>query len=127
MNAGRPGRFGGGPPSVRRSPRAGRTVGFGESLAELSRQLGTGTPDTLSVVFSRWSEAVGEAVAAHTRPERIDGEALVVSVDSPAWASHLQTLAPKVISQLRDATGSNGPSRLVVRVRAAKKAPDVGI
>ena len=127
MNAGRPGRFGGGPPSVRRSPRAGRTVGIGESLAELSRQLGTGPPDTLSVVFSRWSETVGEAVAAHTRPERIDGEALVVSVDSPAWASHLQTLAPKVISQLRDATGSNGPSRLVVRVRAAKKAPDVGI
>lgn len=98
-----------------------------ESLSELSRQLGTGPPDTLAAVFSRWPETVGEAVAGHTRPERIDGETLVVSVDSPAWASHLRTLAPKVISRLRDATGPDGPSRLVVRVKAPKKASDLDI
>jgi predicted nucleic acid-binding Zn ribbon protein len=102
-------------------------VGVAESLAELSRQLGTAAPDALSAVFSRWAETVGEDVAAHTRPERIDGEALVVSVDSPAWASHLRTLAPRVISQLRDATGSDGVSRIVVRVKPAKKGPDLDI
>ena len=53
--------------------------------------------------------------------------ALVVSVDSPAWASHLRTLAPKVMSQLRDATGSNGLSCLVVRVKVPKKGPDLDI
>ena len=115
------------PRSKRRSPRADRTVGVAESLAELSRQLGTGPPDTLSVVFSRWSETVGDDIAAHTRPARIDGDTLVVSVDSPAWASHLKTLAPKIISRLRDATGPDGPSRLVVRVKAPKKGSDLDI
>jgi predicted nucleic acid-binding Zn ribbon protein len=110
-----------------RSPRADRTVKVGESLAELTRQLGTGPPDALSAIFSRWSEVVGEDVAAHARPERLDGEALVVSVDSPAWASHLRTLAPRVISQLNDATGSDQVSRLVVRVKVPKKAPDLDI
>jgi predicted nucleic acid-binding Zn ribbon protein len=122
-----PGGLGGGSRSKKRAARAHRTVGVAESLAELSRQLGTGPPDTLSTVFSRWSETVGETVAAHTHPERIDDEALVVSVDSPAWASHLRTLAPALLGQLRDATGSDKLSRLVVRVKAPKKGPDVDI
>jgi predicted nucleic acid-binding Zn ribbon protein len=102
-------------------------VKVGESLAELARQLGTAPPDTLSAVFSRWSELVGETVAAHARPEKLDGEALVVSVDSPAWASHLRTLAPTVIGQLHGATGSSEVSRLVIRVKVPKKAPDLDI
>lgn len=109
------------------SPRADRTLKVGESLAELTRQLGTAPPDTLSAIFSRWSEVVGEAVAAHARPERTDGDSLIVCVDSPAWASHLRTLAPRVISQLHDATGSDQVSRLVVRMKVAKKAPDLDI
>jgi predicted nucleic acid-binding Zn ribbon protein len=121
------GGFAGEPRPRRRLARADRTVKVGESLAELSRQLGTGSPDTLSVVFSHFDEAVGETVAAHTRPERIDGDALVVSVDSPAWASHLRTLAPRVIGQLHDATRSAVVSRLVIRVKPPKKGPDLDI
>ena len=117
----------GGPGSRWHAPRADATVKVGESLAELARQLGTASPDTLAVVFSRWPEVVGEAIAAHARPEKLDGEALVVSVDSPAWASHLRTLAPRVVSHLRGATGSDRPSRLVIRVKVPKKAPDLGI
>jgi predicted nucleic acid-binding Zn ribbon protein len=121
------GGFAGGSRPRWRSARADRTVKVGESLAELSRQLGTGSPEALSVVFSHFEEAVGAAVAAHTRPERIDGDALVVSVDSPAWASHLRTLAPTVIGQLREATRSTVVSRLVIRVKPPKKGPDLDI
>ena len=70
---------------------------------------------------------VGEEVAAHARPEKLDGGALVVSIDSPAWASHLKTLVPTIIGQLRGATGSGEVSRLVIRVKVPKKAPDLDI
>lgn len=81
--------------------------------------MGTATPDTLAHVFSRWTEIVGETVAAHARPERIDGDALVVTVDSPAWASYLRTGAVGLLSELSDATGQGSLTRLVIRVRAA--------
>jgi len=103
------------------SKRARRTVGVGESLEELSRRLGTGPLDVLSIVFARWSETVGEGVAEHVRPERLEGDALVVSVDSGAWASHLRTRATEVLSALREATGPSCPTRLVIRVKSAKK------
>ena len=67
---------------------------------------------------------MGEAVAAHARPDRIDGDALVVSVDSPAWSSHLRNLAPEVLGKLSDGAGEGAPSRLVIRVRAMGRAPD---
>jgi predicted nucleic acid-binding Zn ribbon protein len=118
---------GGGPRSRWHSPRADATVKVADSLAELARQLGTAPPDTLSTVFSRWPELVGESLAAHARPEKLDGEALVVSVDSPAWASHLRTLAPRVVGQLNTAIGSSEVSRIVIRVKVPKKAPDLDI
>jgi predicted nucleic acid-binding Zn ribbon protein len=112
----------GGPPAGGLRPshpgRAGRTVGLSESLAQLSRRIGTAPPDTLAQVFARWAETVGETIAAHARPERIDGHALVVTVDSPAWASHLRTLATELLSKLSEAAGEGAPTTLVIRVRA---------
>ena len=100
--------------------RAGRLVAVTESLSELSDSLGTASPRALSWVFDHWSEAAGEEVSRHARPERIDGETLFVSVDSPAWASRLRTVAPKVLERIGQLAGDNAPSQLVVRVRAQK-------
>jgi predicted nucleic acid-binding Zn ribbon protein len=99
-----------------RSIRAGRVVRVRESVEELSRRLGTAPPDVLSVIFEHWSEVVGETVADHAFPERLEAEALVIRVDSPAWASHLRTHASTVLTKLHRAAGADSPSRLVVRV-----------
>jgi predicted nucleic acid-binding Zn ribbon protein len=107
-----------------RSKRAGRTVEMSESLAQLSAQMGTAPPETLGQIFSRWAETVGETVAAHVRPERIEGDALVVAVDSPAWASHLKTHAPDLLGKLSAVAGEGAPSSLVIRVRAAGRRPE---
>jgi len=100
--------------------RAGRTIELSESLALLSRQMGTAPPATLGHIFSRWTETVGEAVASHVRPDRIDGDALVVTVDSPAWASHLRTYAPELLAKLSDVAGVGAPTSLVIRVGPAR-------
>jgi predicted nucleic acid-binding Zn ribbon protein len=43
-------------------------------------------------VFGRWVEAVGDAIAAHVKPIKLDGTKLVVEVDDPAWATQLRFL-----------------------------------
>jgi predicted nucleic acid-binding Zn ribbon protein len=104
--------------------RAGRTVGIRESLGEVSRKLGMPVPETISSVFGDWPELVGADLARHVHPEKIDGEALVVSADSPAWASHLRTIAPVLVERLRDRIGPDAPSRFVIRVRPPSQASD---
>jgi predicted nucleic acid-binding Zn ribbon protein len=85
--------------------------------------LGTASPRTLSWVFEHWAETVGEEIAGIIRPEKIQGDALVASAGSSAWASHARTIAQEVLDRVRAIVGSEAPSRLVVRVRNATSSP----
>jgi predicted nucleic acid-binding Zn ribbon protein len=51
-------------------------------------------------VFGRWSEAVGEQVAQHVRPIKLDGTVLVVEVDDPAWATQVKFLSAMITDRL---------------------------
>jgi predicted nucleic acid-binding Zn ribbon protein len=57
-------------------------------------------------VFGRWAEAVGDAVAAHVKPIKLDGSKLVVEVDDPAWATQLRFLETTLKQRLLDTTGA---------------------
>jgi predicted nucleic acid-binding Zn ribbon protein len=120
------GTAGTGPPRRVRLVRAGRTLELSESLAQLSRQIGTAPPAALGQIFSRWAETVGESLASHVRPDRIDGDALVVTVDSPAWASHLRTHAPELLAKLSDVVDVGAPTSLVIRVGRGRGRSDAG-
>src|SRR4051794_19522870 len=60
----------------------------------------------LGGVFGRWKEAVGEAVARHVQPLRLDGTRLVVEVDDPAWATQLRFLEGNLRERLLAVTGA---------------------
>ncbi len=120
------GTAGAGPPRRGRSARAGRTLELSESLAQLSRQIGTAPPAALGQIFRDGPSAVGETVASHVRPDRIDGDALVVTVDSPAWASHLRTHAPELLAKLSEVVHEGAPASLVIRVGRGRGRPDAG-
>jgi hypothetical protein len=64
-------------------------------------------PDRRSVggLFGRWTEAVGEQVAAHVRPLKLDRGVLSVEVDDPAWATQVRFLVPTIIARLRQVAG----------------------
>ena len=90
-------------------------VPLSESLGRVVRSLrGPGGRDedhTASVrqlggVFGRWKEAVGEAVARHVQPLRLDGARLVVEVDDPAWATQLKFLEANLRERLLAVTGA---------------------
>jgi predicted nucleic acid-binding Zn ribbon protein len=69
----------------------------------------------MEVVFTRWEEVVGEELAAHLRPVRVDGQALVVAVDHPAWATRARMESGLILARLQD-LGETSIDRLEVVV-----------
>ena len=74
----------------------------GESMPRLLGRLGaSATPATLEAVFTRWDELVGAELGEHLRPVRVDGRALVVAVDHPAWATRARMESGQILARLR--------------------------
>jgi predicted nucleic acid-binding Zn ribbon protein len=66
-------------------------------------------------VFGQWDEAVGEAIAAHVRPVRLDRGVLLVDVDDPSWATQVRVLADELRSRLSEVAGVQ-VARIEIRV-----------
>lgn len=96
-------------------------VPLSSSLDAVVRSLRGPSRAAVGGVFGRWSEAVGEQIAAHVQPVRLDEGVLLVEVDDPAWATQVKLLAGTLIERLRDAAGVE-VTRIDVRVerRAAR-------
>lgn len=80
-------------PAVAAGTAQGKTAG-----GQMASQMGN--------VFGRWAEAVGDAVAAHVKPIKLDGSKLVVEVDDPAWATQLRFLETAMKQRLLDVAGA---------------------
>ena len=95
-------------------------IRLGDSLHQVVRELrperGPGAPAAaMGGVFGRWEEVVGEAVAAHVQPVKLDGTTLVVRVDDPAWATQLRFLEETLRRRLLEVAGAH-IERIEVRV-----------
>ncbi|MFN6122670.1 MAG: DciA family protein [Actinomycetes bacterium] len=89
--------------------RSDDPVPLSESLGGVVRSLrGPSAVPAQAVggVFGRWQEAVGEAVAAHVQPVRLDADRLVVEDDDPAWATQLKFLEADLRARLQQVTGA---------------------
>ena len=84
------------------------------------RTLGTPSVAGVEVIFERWGEVVGEAMAERTKPLRIDGDTLLVSCDEPAIATHVRYLQAELVERLRELSGD----RRVVRIWCASRRCD---
>ncbi len=86
------------------------------ALDRILKSLKGGDRSTTVTVFSRWTEVVGEAVAAHVTPLRLDGGTLIVEVDDPAWATQLKFLEADLLTRFGEA-GASRVERLEIRVK----------
>ncbi len=91
---------------------------IGRSLDAVTGRLGMGTSTANARLFAAWADIVGQAMADHVRPVRMDEAALVVTVDHPAWATQIRHLADDILTRVAADTGSPRPAELTVRVRA---------
>ena len=91
-------------------------VRLGDTIDRVLGRLGAPARAGIEVVFERWVEVVGEAMAARTRPLAIDGDSLVVACDEPALTTHVRFLEPQLVARLAELSGERRISRVEVRV-----------
>jgi len=56
-------------------------------------------------VFGRWTEVVGEAMAAHVHPVKLERDRLIVEVGEPAWATQVRLLSDRIRERLVEVVG----------------------
>jgi len=84
-------------------------IGKPSSLADILRErfgsLGLEKKLHQARIFSRWEEAVGSRVAAHSRPVYVRNGRLTLVVDSPAWSQQLSLLRPDLLRKIAAVIG----------------------
>ncbi|HEX4866534.1 MAG TPA: DUF721 domain-containing protein [Acidimicrobiales bacterium] len=93
---------------------------LGRSLDAVMRSFGAPEASGVHLVFDRWSEVVGEGLAARTRPLKIDGGRLVLAVDEPAIATHVKFLQAELLAKLAELLGPGRVTALDLRVGRKK-------
>jgi predicted nucleic acid-binding Zn ribbon protein len=97
-----------------RRPRREDPQPLSLAISGLLRDQGWQGAAAVGSVFGRWPQIVGDDLAAHTRPERLDGGELVVIADSTAWATQVRLLAGTLIRRVNSELGSATVTRVKV-------------
>jgi predicted nucleic acid-binding Zn ribbon protein len=90
-------------------------IPISNSLDGVVRSLRGPSRRAVGGLFGRWSETVGDQVALHVTPVKLDEAVLVVEVDDPAWATQVKFLTTMIIDRLRAEVGVE-VERIEVRV-----------
>ena len=89
-------------------------------------------PEQRIALWRAWDEAVGEPIASHARPERLEDGVLVVAVSSHTWAQELQLLKRDLIAnvnrvfgdaRVRDVFFVTAAAEPAVRAQPGRQAP----
>jgi hypothetical protein len=80
-------------------------VRVGDALAAIGEELGLADPTVVGALAGRWSEVVGEAVAAQARLRSLRGDVLTIAVDSGAWATQLRYLESDLLERIAAIVG----------------------
>ncbi len=70
-------------------------------------------------LFSHWRHIVGDSVADHASPKRLEKRCLIVEVDEPAWATQLKFLEQQLLNTLKEHVGDEVDS-LDIRVKRSR-------
>ena len=95
------------------------TSQLGEELNRLLQSLGSPNLDTVSGVFGLWHELVGDQVAQHVTPVKLDRGRLMIEVDDPAWSTHMKFLERDICTTLSHHTGTT-ISGIDIRVKSGR-------
>jgi predicted nucleic acid-binding Zn ribbon protein len=85
---------------------------FGAVLARLIQARGWQRPAAEALVFGAWPKVVGEEVAAHCRPVKLEAGELVIEAESTAWATQLRLLASSLLVRIAGEVGHGVVRRL---------------
>ena len=90
---------------------------LGGSLDRISQSLGGPKAAALATIFDRWTDIVGAAVAAHSRPLALRRDTLTIAVDQPGWATQLTYLEADLVRRIGEVAGPDAVRHVRVTVR----------
>jgi len=90
-----------------------------EVLARVLRGMKVSDESKAMGLLSHWPNIVGDSVAEHVTPKRLEKRVLTVEVDDPAWATQLKFLEAQLLSTLKDHIGDEVDS-LNIKVRRSR-------
>jgi predicted nucleic acid-binding Zn ribbon protein len=93
-----------------------------QSLATVLGELGRTRPLASGIALGqlgrRWSDVVGDRLAAETAPVRLEGGTLVVAASSSAWAVQVRFLAQEISARANGVLPGGPVARIRVVVRS---------
>ena len=92
---------------------------FGAVLERLMKARGWEKPKAEATVFGAWEKVVGQDIAKHSRPVKLDAGVLTVEAESTAWATQLRMLAATLLRSIAKEVGHNVVTRLNIHGPAA--------
>ncbi len=90
------------------------------SLDRVVRRLGGPSAAAVGGLFERWSDIVGDQIAAHATPSSVRDGVLVLTVEDPAWATQLRFLERDIVGRVEAALDGVEVTAVEVRVRRPK-------
>src|SRR5213594_376026 len=92
-------------------------------LKAVAHRHGIETPLFEHRLRRRWSEIVGDQLAAHTRPDLIRFKKLYLIVENSVWLQQLTFLKPALLEKINEAAGSQLVSDIIFRVGEISSEP----
>lgn len=93
-------------------------------VAALMGRLQAPGASRLTELAGAWPALVGGAVAAHSRPGRLDGPRLTVYVDNSMWLSELErTWKKTVLARVQEKLGPSVVQSILFRIDPGERAP----
>jgi predicted nucleic acid-binding Zn ribbon protein len=81
-------------------------VHIGSVLRDMLKKSRLETDTSLIRVWDIWQEAVGEVIAANTRPAAFKGNLLIVNATSSSWLQQLRFLKPEILQKVNNVLGN---------------------
>jgi len=94
-------------------------LSLGHVLGRVLRRMKVSDKASAMGIFGQWRLIVGDAVADHAIPKKLEKRKLTVEVDDPAWATQLKFLESQLLTTLRQHVGDEVES-LDIRVRRSR-------
>ncbi|MDQ1432070.1 MAG: hypothetical protein QOF40_2672 [Actinomycetota bacterium] len=91
-------------------------VPLSDALAAIGAELGLPAGNAHGLLEERWSEVMGDDVAAHAHLVSVRDGVLTVTVDGPIWATQMRYLETAVMARAEAVLGAGVVTALKVRV-----------
>ena len=85
---------------------------LGRLMGQVAKRRGWDDNVTTGRLFAQWGTIVGEDVAAHATPERLEDGVLHIRASSTAWATQLRLMSADILRRIAAAMGPNRVRRL---------------